>query len=283
MRNSDKSSGVGADDNRASVGAKARHRRRRTLTALISAGAVSALTLTLGGFFGDVGGRVSGLVFEGETPTPSPTLEVQRLPSGTLRPTVNVGVGVITPRDLTEIPRPPARNGGTTPPYDSRFKEWLQEVDGVHAESTAIDFLAAYEGPGPVIIRDIRAVVVDRSGPLSGTLVRPVGGDGLDAKLLVFNLDGRQPKIEVQENPVTGEKWQFPLRVSQGNDEFFQVIGRTLEDEVTWYVEVDYVLDGELATARVDDDGEPFRTSATSAVTDESYFPESADPWPFAG
>lgn len=156
-------------------------------------------------------------------------------------------------------------------------------MNGVHAESTAVDFLATYEGPGPVIVRDIRAVVVARSGPLRGALIKPYGGDGLDARLLAFDLDGRRPRVVVQENPITGESWQFPLRVSKGNDEFFQVIGRTLQGQVTWYIEVDYVVDGELATARVDDDGEPFRTSATSSVVEESYFPEATDPWPFEG
>lgn len=253
--------------------------RRRRLLALGSTALATVFTLWLGGVLGDVGARSVDAIFGEDSPKPA-ELELQRLPQGTLAQNHVGGDGVVVPAPLEDIPRPPPRDEvADRPSMDAEFDRWVREVDAADAYTTSVDFVAQYTSDDPLLITDIRPVVVERRAPIEGTQVAPYGGTGVDARLISFNLDddNAQP---TQENPISGEQWRFPLRIAKGDDEFFSIIGRTEAHDVTWFLEIDYVLGGEELTARVDNDGQPFRTSATTAVDQQVYFPTAQDPWP---
>lgn len=63
----------------------------------------------------------------------------------------------------------------------------------------------------------------------------------------------------------------MPYRVSAEDPEVLLVTARTGACDCSWYLELDWSSQGRTGTARIDDRGRPFRTSAVKGLTSYAY------------
>lgn len=207
-------------------------------------------------------------------PLPGTRVTVEQLPAGTLASkSFSGGGGVVVPLPLNQIPRPPDEL--------DEYKAWTRRVHANDAFASIVELAATSDKSDPVLLTDVRVIVLSREEPLKGTYLAPSGAGALDARVLSFDLDNESPTPEILENVVTGAKWHFPLSVSQGDAEYLLVLGTTRSRSVKWVLEVSYVSGGTAQVVRIDDHGEPFSTTATTKATEHSRLPAYGERiWP---
>lgn len=68
----------------------------------------------------------------------------------------------------------------------------------------------------------------------------------------------------------------FPYRVSSTDVEVFHIDAHVEGHDVTWYLELEWTSGGRSGTLRIDDRGEPFRTSSLKTRPSFIYRPDTA-------
>jgi len=160
------------------------------------------------------------------------------------------------------------------PPYADHDLDdairWARASGGVDAASTVLTITLQGRTEDAIVLTDLRIRVKQRRKPLPGYLVRVwgPGGGPVDARVMEFDLDEARPRIQMPDRRENPERptWSFPLKVSSTDPEYFFVKVATSTCDCSWVAEIDYVLQGKAGTYVVDNNGEPFRTSGTSAV-----------------
>jgi hypothetical protein len=172
----------------------------------------------------------------------------------------------VVPRPIGRIPAPP---NGDLP--DGRYS-WAHAMGGVDATASLMRVTITGRDSGPVILQGLRVRVDERRPPLRGTLVSYFG---LGAPQSVRYID-----VDLSTDPPTwkfigreGEPEEhFPLRVSASEAEVFDVQAWTVRGDVSWHLELEYTTpDGEQGVTRIDDGGEPFRTTAAQTRVQDGY------------
>ena len=136
-------------------------------------------------------------------------------------------------------------------------------------------------GRRPCRILDMRADVLSRSSPMTGTLFRPYAGGGEGSILFTFNLDSPGPVALVSTNDYTKSNppayfQAHTFTLAPGEQHTFQVEALTSKYAVQWVIDI-VVLDGNKTIDYVvkDSDGGPFRTSAVAGFTQEKTYYKS--------
>jgi len=143
---------------------------------------------------------------------------------------------------------------------------WAHAQGGVDAWQSLVRFVVRGESGEPVILMGLRVEVVERGPPVAGTLVTYFG-QGAPAAVRYFEIDLGE---ELPRAKFIGDDEQettlFPFRVSSSELEIFDVVARSLRDDVSWRLQLDYVAKGKQGTTTIDDGGKPFRTTARHDV-----------------
>ena len=171
----------------------------------------------------------------------------------------------VVARPIGEVPEPP---NGDSP--EGRWA-WAREMGGVDATQSLFRFVVAGKDAAPVVLQGLHVKVVERRGPMDGTLLSYFGlGAPQSVRYIQIDLSKSPPKWDWIGDKGEPEE-HFPLRVSESESEVFDVQAFTLKGDVSWVLELDYTADGEQRTLTIDDEGKPFRTTEGRAPNQDGY------------
>ncbi len=113
-------------------------------------------------------------------------------------------------------------------------------------------------GKATVVLDELHVRVVEKSAPLAwNDFAMGVGcGGGVDTAAFGVDLDAGQPAV----SPKAGQR-DFPYKVSESDPEVFHIFADARAHNVSWYLELEWSSGGKQGTLRIDDRGNPFRTS----------------------
>ncbi|WP_240528937.1 helix-turn-helix domain-containing protein [Streptomyces humi] len=219
------------------------------------------------------------------TPSPSPSPSRARpsaTRSGGATPTAQAPTGVpltwtansqlwelgcdhdyVIDKQPAQVPPPPAPQDAGT---------WAATQNAVHGGDTIVDVSVQGRSSTAVVLEDLRVRVVGRTAPAPGVAYSMADGcgGGLTPRYFDVNLDKDRPIAR----PVAGEgpdgrtvsTMHLPYRVSATDPEVLRVKASTAGCDCRWYLELDWSSQGRSGTVRVDDHGQPFRTSSIKGL-----------------
>ena len=158
---------------------------------------------------------------------------------------------------------------------DRKFLDWIQSVRGTDPLMTFVNLVVENRYSQQVQLLNVRAEIVSRTDPLSGTMLAawPQAGGGIP--LLGLNLDLAKPvACEVDGDALNQSSdphdyvkknayFVYNKHHVEGQSiETFEVIAGTASHYCEFNILVDYLVGSKSQTARVDAAGRPFRVTA---------------------
>ncbi|MEU7615175.1 hypothetical protein AB0B27_03550 [Micromonospora rifamycinica] len=148
---------------------------------------------------------------------------------------------------------------------------------------TRIRISAVGQWTGPVFVRQIRARVLKRSAPMSGTLLyRGSEGDGEPLKI-GFDLDEPESIARVinPQGDTLGPAYvdSRTLTLTPGEPLTIDVQAYTDRSYCEWVVELELDLHGEKRVQVVDDHGRPFRSTGLAPRYRDRYYVHIRNGW----
>lgn len=233
---------------------------RRVVIAILAAALVVAAAVVF------VGG--SGPVAPASSPVPT---EV---------PTDPLLVASLTADYMCEgdwVTRRPPDQLGLPPDEVVTWGDWDLVANGTAAEHASVTLTVHGTGPNSVVLTGM-SVTVERAPPMIGTrLTKRCGGPEV-MRLVEIDLDEPEPRptgrdlspkmLESAEtNGWRSEPVRFPYEVSAQDSESFAVRASTTTCDCAWTLQLHWSSGGRTGTTVVDDNGRPFRVTATAAGT----------------
>lgn len=145
------------------------------------------------------------------------------------------------------------------PPTQQDARGWAVALGAVPSNDQLIALTVQGTGPETVVLEELHVRVVNREQPLAWNDYAMGVGCGGDVSTTAFDVDLDSPQPGT--TPVSGQR-DFPYQVSESDPEVFYLTAHTRQHQVSWYLELDWSSGERHGTVRIDDDGEPFRTSA---------------------
>ncbi|MFJ9007846.1 helix-turn-helix domain-containing protein [Streptomyces canus] len=167
------------------------------------------------------------------------------------------------------IDKPPAQV--PPPPTAQDAANWASTLGAIHGRQTMVQISVQGRNSTAVVLEDLRVRVVSRGTPVKGNSYAMDQGCGgaLTPRYFSVDLDKDRPIAHSQagndgENVIPAVR--MPYRVSSEDPEVLLVTAETEGCDCSWYLELDWSSQGRTGTARVDDNGRPFRTSAIKGL-----------------
>ncbi len=176
------------------------------------------------------------------------------------------------------IPRPLARIG--PPPdasdIDPQFPRqlamraaplryaWAHQQGGVDATETLLRISISGSSAAATDLQQLRVRLVHCQPPLKGQLVTYLGlGSGIGARYFSIDLDSAGPVAEYVDAKGRIKREQpFPLRVTDSDQEIFDVSAGITRHDCQWTLLLDWTAGARHGTTVIDDHGQPFRTTS---------------------
>ncbi|OKI97823.1 DNA-binding protein [Streptomyces sp. CB02058] len=165
------------------------------------------------------------------------------------------------------VPPPPAAQDAGT---------WAAAQQAVHGGETIVKLSVQGTSGTAVVLEALRVRVTGRADPAPGNVYSMAQGCGgsLTPRTFAVNLDKDRPIARATAGNDAGTPIpavSLPYRVSAEDPEVLLVTARTGSCDCSWYLELDWSSQGRADTARIDDRGRPFRTSAVEDLTPYAY------------
>lgn len=167
------------------------------------------------------------------------------------------------------IDKPPAQV--PPPPTAQDAANWASTLGAIHGRQTMVQISVQGRNSTAVVLEDLRVRVVSRGTPAKGNSYAMDQGCGgaLTPRYFSVDLDKDRPIAHSQagndgENVIPAVR--MPYRVSSEDPEVLLVTAETEGCDCSWYLELDWSSQGRTGTARIDDNGRPFRTSAIKGL-----------------
>ncbi|MEU9323063.1 helix-turn-helix transcriptional regulator [Streptomyces canus] len=167
------------------------------------------------------------------------------------------------------IDKPPAQV--PPPPTAQDAANWAGTLGAVHGRQTMVQISVQGRNSTAVVLEDLRVRVVARGTPVKGNSYAMDQGCGgaLTPRYFSVDLDKDRPIAHSQsgndgENVIPAVR--MPYRVSSEDPEVLLVTAETEGCDCGWYLELDWSSQGRTGTARIDDKGRPFRTTAIKGL-----------------
>lgn len=144
------------------------------------------------------------------------------------------------------------------PPSEQDARGWVTALGGVAAGQQMLMLTVQGTGKATVVLEELHVRVVEKSAPLAwNDFEMGVGcGGGVETTSFEADLDAGRPTL----SPKAGQR-DFPYKVSESDPEVFYIFADARAHNVSWYLELDWSSGDRRGTVRVDDEGNPFRTS----------------------
>ncbi|MGI5196333.1 helix-turn-helix domain-containing protein [Streptomyces sp. CA-288835] len=144
------------------------------------------------------------------------------------------------------------------PPVEPEARGWVTALGGVAGGQQMLRLNVQGTGKSTVVLDELHVRVVEKSAPLDwNDFAMGVGcGGGVDTTAFGVNLDAGRPAV----SPRAGQR-DFPYKVSESDPEVFYIFADARAHNVSWYLELEWSSGDQQGTLRVDDHGQPFRTS----------------------
>ncbi|MDH6213519.1 hypothetical protein M2283_000798 [Streptomyces pseudovenezuelae] len=169
------------------------------------------------------------------------------------------GHDYVIDKPITEVPPPPVQQDAGA---------WAATQGAVHGYKTKVQISVQGRSSTAVVLEALRVRVVGRAAPIAGNdyaMDQGCGG-GLTPRYFDVNLDKDRPIARAHAGNDTGTPIpavKFPYKVSAQDPEVLLVTATTQTCDCNWYLELDWSSQGRTGTVRIDDHGQPFRTSST--------------------
>ncbi|MCT9079563.1 helix-turn-helix domain-containing protein [Streptomyces fulvoviolaceus] len=181
----------------------------------------------------------------------------------------NAGCGhdYVIDKPPTQVPPPPAAQDAAP---------WAAAQGALHGRDTYVQISVQGRNSTAVVLEALRVRVVGRAAPFQGNSYAMDNGCGgaLTPRVFSVDLDADRP-VAHSEAGFDGENAipaiQMPYRVSVEDPEVLLVTARTETCDCSWYLELDWSAQGRTGTARIDNAGDPFRTTSIKGLTRYSY------------
>ncbi|MFD4034322.1 helix-turn-helix domain-containing protein [Streptomyces sp. NPDC058637] len=165
------------------------------------------------------------------------------------------------------VPPPPAAQDAGT---------WAAAQRAVHGGETIVRLSVQGTSDTAVVLEALRVRVTGRAEPAPGNAYSMAQGCGgsLTPRTFAVDLDKDRPIARATAGNDAGTPIpavSMPYRVSAEDPEVLLVTARTGACDCSWYLELDWSSQGRAGTARIDDRGRPFRTSAVEGLTPYEY------------
>lgn len=197
----------------------------------------------------------------------------------------------VIPRPLAQIGRPPDA-GDIDPQFPQQLAmraaplryAWAHQQGGVDATETLLRISISGSSASATDLQQLRVRLVHCQPPLKGQLVTYLGlGSGIGARYFSIDLDRNAPVAEYVDAKGTMKREQpFPLRVTDSDQEVFDVSAGITRRDCQWTLLLDWTAGARHGTTVIDDHGKPFRTTsggtadgAIAGVTSVTWNPVS--------
>ncbi|MFF4407532.1 helix-turn-helix domain-containing protein [Streptomyces sp. NPDC001404] len=168
------------------------------------------------------------------------------------------GIMYVSGRKPAEVPEPP---------NDRDARAWVTGLRAVPGGSMHITVDVQGKNGQAVVLRALHVRVLKSTAPLawSGYSMGDGCGGGLTPAFFDVDLDRDRPTAR----PAAGEQGDikipatdFPYKVSSTDPQPLDIVARTTGHDVTWELELEWSSGGRSGTLKIDDHGQPFRTTA---------------------
>ncbi|MFJ4899574.1 helix-turn-helix domain-containing protein [Streptomyces sp. NPDC088727] len=167
------------------------------------------------------------------------------------------------------------------PPVPQDTRGWARALGGVDGGQMKLELTVQGTSEQAVVLKDLNVRVLNRSAPLkrSAFSMGEGCGSGIEPQSFDVGLDNSRPTL----TPVAGQQGDkkvpakdFPFRVSSNDVEVFDLDAHVEGHDVTWYLELEWSSGGQTGTLRIDDGGQPFRTSSIAGRPEYRYNRQSS-------
>lgn len=162
------------------------------------------------------------------------------------------------------------------PPVPQDTRGWARALGGVDGGQMRLELTVQGTSEQAVVLKDLNVRVMNRLAPLkrSAFSMGEGCGSGIEPQSFDVGLDDSRPTL----TPVAGRQGDkkvpakdFPFRVSSKDVEVFDLDAHVEGHDVTWYLELEWSSGGQTGTMRIDDGGQPFRTSSIAGRPEYRY------------
>ncbi|MGN5634932.1 helix-turn-helix domain-containing protein [Streptomyces sp. AC154] len=162
------------------------------------------------------------------------------------------------------------------PPVPQDTRGWARALGGVDGGQMRLELTVQGTSEQAVVLKDLNVRVLSRSAPLkrSAFSMGEGCGSGIEPQSFDIGLDNSRPALTPVPGLQAGKKVpakDFPFRVSSNDVEVFDLDAHVEGHDVTWYLELEWSSGGQTGTMRIDDGGQPFRTSSIAGRPEYRY------------
>jgi hypothetical protein len=169
-----------------------------------------------------------------------------------------IGYSFVFPHGISELGPPPP---GNCPEWWA----WARANQGVDAEKTKVRLTIIGDSETTVIIEALRIAVVRRTEPVDGALVVcPVGGADLTPRHIAVELDSFAEAVTTYYDAGGDPTGRFSFALARGEAEVFNIEAAAGRSYTEWVGELYLLVDRRRQIVHISDQGEPFRTTASS-------------------
>jgi hypothetical protein len=142
------------------------------------------------------------------------------------------------------------------------FHPWGTQLGGVPARVAYLRLVVQGQEARSIVLTGMRAKIVEREPPLQGTqLACPSAGE---AEIRSIDIDLDEPSPEAQYKTPEGTK-PFGFTIAKNETEIFDIRVTTEKCYCSWFLELELIIDGHKRVHTIGSQGDPFRTTASTA------------------
>jgi hypothetical protein len=176
------------------------------------------------------------------------------------------------------FPHGKAELGPPAPGNCPEWWAWARDSKGVDADRIKARLTIIGDSEATVIVEALRIALVRRTEPLNGRLVVcPVGGADITPRHIAVDLDSFAEAVTSCHDAGGDPTGRFNFALARGEAEIFNIEATASHSYTEWVGELNLLVDGKRQIVHISDQGEPFRTTASSRLEPLSWTGEKWD------